>query len=599
MKNKRSDQIFAQLREQLRGLAPESKLVPVREMMREFGVSQLVVTEALDRLEVLGAIRREHGKGIFVRGEAGQRRLLLLAVPLWASIRYTELEVAFGRVCAESGWRLKVLHYEMGPDWLNEVTAAAEGCDGLALEPFAGALTPEVVRKLLDIPQPLVLLDQDLARFGLSSVCAHHSHGGRLAAQAFLERGHRELAVLVAEPLLLSSRDRRDGFVEQVRLGGGEAAIIDCHTAPGEDAMERAYQTMLGLGAFEFTGLFVVSDGGAIGALKALYDRKVRVPEELSVIGFDGLDIGRFTQPALTTLCVDNRRIASQVLEEIGRICVNKTGHTVPPANGPRELFIPPQLLERESLCAANMGATRQVDSTPGKTAVRKNGFSLIELLVVVAIIAVLAALLMPALQKALAGTRITSCANNLKQFGQASYSYATDFNASFPPCIYPLAYDYAWDCHLAPYLGVASNGASSGRYGYKVPGNSASGYITTALLQCPGNQYASNSRQRGYTANSMLSGAPTDRRGVISATPRKYTQLARPSRTVEFFDYHNSNNLQFCTAFCCTTGWLGGDQSAMYYHGAGGMNFQFCDGHVQLLPPEMAYISNPKLWYY
>jgi len=65
----------------------------------------------------------------------------------------------------------------------------------------------------------------------------------------------------------------------------------------------------------------------------------------------------------------------------------------------------------------------------------KQKAFTLIELLVVIGIIATLATMLLPALDKALRETRQTACAGNLKGIGQAAYAYAVDYEARFPAC--------------------------------------------------------------------------------------------------------------------------------------------------------------------
>ena len=64
-----------------------------------------------------------------------------------------------------------------------------------------------------------------------------------------------------------------------------------------------------------FTALIAMSDTVAMGAMKALHDKGMRVPEDVSVVGFDGIEQGRYCTPSLATIC--------QPAEEIARITVN------------------------------------------------------------------------------------------------------------------------------------------------------------------------------------------------------------------------------------------------------------------------------------
>ena len=97
------------------------------------------------------------------------------------------------------------------------------------------------------------------------------------------------------------------------------------------------------------TALFCISDLMAIGALRAFYEVGVRVPDDMAVVGFDGILLGQFTTPSLTTM--------NQPREEMGRLAAEKLfalldGHQQMPS----EHVLSAELLIRESCGAAVRG---------------------------------------------------------------------------------------------------------------------------------------------------------------------------------------------------------------------------------------------------
>ncbi|WP_034383247.1 LacI family DNA-binding transcriptional regulator [Deinococcus sp. YIM 77859] len=154
---------------------------------------------------------------------------------------------------------------------------------------------------------PAVLLGHQAGAFW---VAPDDEGGAALAAQALLKGGHRQLAYLGAGPSQVA-QDRQRGFERVARQAQATVTALpaDFTVLGGYRAMRRAWESGL-----RFTGVFAQSDESAVGAIAALEDLGVRVPQDVSVVGFDGLP--ELPLPyALTTVAQDIPRIAATALE--------------------------------------------------------------------------------------------------------------------------------------------------------------------------------------------------------------------------------------------------------------------------------------------
>ena len=187
----------------------------------------------------------------------------------------------------------------------------------------------------ISVPAVLVTGDAGGLQFAnLSSVAADDCKGAACAVEYLLRSGHRDILVLGGDRELSdTSLERYQGCLDAYRRNGlqfHEQNYYTCRFSYGSgyEAMERALQDKT-----PCTAVFAMADVIAIGAIRAIREHGLQVPGDISVIGYDGLEIGDFLQPKLTTITQPTaeltRRSASMLLERIDR--ESAAGHVTIP----------------------------------------------------------------------------------------------------------------------------------------------------------------------------------------------------------------------------------------------------------------------------
>ena len=191
----------------------------------------------------------------------------------------------------------------------NEVRRAIQLCQEkkpLAVM-FLGGQTLNFRQEFRHISLPCVLVTTDASELdfpNLSSVCVDDNDAAQLVIDQLIALGHRSFAVVGGDRRISdTSRLRYEGCLEAFRRSGiSFDPELDYETARFSYLEGyRATQNLLSRGR-RFTALFAMSDVMAIGAIRALRDAGLRVPEDVSVMGLDGLTIGEYTTPRLSTV---------------------------------------------------------------------------------------------------------------------------------------------------------------------------------------------------------------------------------------------------------------------------------------------------------
>jgi DNA-binding LacI/PurR family transcriptional regulator len=148
---------------------------------------------------------------------------------------------------------------------------------------------------------------------GLTVVDVDNKRGGLEATTHLLAHGHRRIATVTGPMEWQSSRARLAGYLDAHNRAEAESDLSLVESAPdwGLADGQAAATRLLARGA-EFTALFAHSDLIAIGAIKELRSQGMRVPEDVSVVGYDDLPIAEYVDPALTTIRQPMRAVGEQ-----------------------------------------------------------------------------------------------------------------------------------------------------------------------------------------------------------------------------------------------------------------------------------------------
>jgi LacI family transcriptional regulator len=214
--------------------------------------------------------------------------------------------------------------------------------DGVILIDMEGAI-PKVLERILAENVPVVLTNTDEFIPTLDQVLVDNHHGGYLAGQYLLGLNHQRFGCIsYFKPNPYYQGSRVVGFLQALSEVGIELTPEDI--AAGNGRYESGYKAMQELlqRRPDLTAVFVFNDMMAVGAMNALRAQGIRIPEDISIIGFDNILYSSIFEPALTTI--------AQPIAAIGQECIARLLERIhQPDTPPTHIKLPVELIERSS----------------------------------------------------------------------------------------------------------------------------------------------------------------------------------------------------------------------------------------------------------
>ncbi|MFI6878917.1 LacI family DNA-binding transcriptional regulator [Streptomyces sp. NPDC050400] len=324
----------------------ERSTVGIKDVARVAGVSVGTVSNVLNQPHRVSEATRHHVRQViarlgYVRSEyarqlrAGHSRIMALLVLDMGNPFFVDIARGAERAARDAGLGVMVCNSAQNP------AEEAEYLSLFAEQRVRGALiTPAdpsgaTLRDFRRHGIPYVVVDRVAGDEEGCSVAVDDVSGGALAIRHLLTGGHRSLAFVSGPPHLRQVQDRREGALKALAEAGLPATLLRelpterLDVAAGRDAGAR----LLGL-ADRPTAVFCANDLLALGVLQALYTAGIRVPEDMSIVGYDDIEFAAAAtvpltsvrQPALTLGTI----AADLLLQETGeRASAHRHQHVV------------------------------------------------------------------------------------------------------------------------------------------------------------------------------------------------------------------------------------------------------------------------------
>lgn len=332
-----------------------------RQLSKEFKLNRMTVRKGLAMLVEEGLLQPFRGRGTFVTGypaagkgaakPAKSRDIGYVFVkdfnfPLSKNPYYTEILEGAEAEASKLDYKFFLMSVDYDEGKLRELASRIIS-DKIGGAIFVGRLddkVEEIITSLAKRKIPVVAIDRYVPYNGVGAVLTDNTKGAYDAVKYLASLGHRDIGFITGPESNQAVQERIDGFEKAVKelklkVKAEHTAESDLHIHGGYLAMKKI------LGARRHpTAVFAINDEAAIGAMRAIHEKGLKVPKEISLVGFDDIEWASHTMPGLTTIKIYKKEIGAAAVRKLTEQIEDK-------AALPVKNVMPVKLILRES-CA-------------------------------------------------------------------------------------------------------------------------------------------------------------------------------------------------------------------------------------------------------
>lgn len=219
---------------------------------------------------------------------------IALVIPDITNPYFPELARSVEDVASENGYSVLLFNSDEEDKKIEKYVTLAQQ------KYIDGIILASPIKNYQDVNIPVVVLDRVFDK-GIDSVVSNNKKGGRLATKYLLDTGCQKVAHIRGPLHTNTARERYEGYLESVqKYSWFHNDLIVDGNFDMKSAQQETYKLLSQITSID--GIFAGNDLMAVGAIKAIKELKLNIPEDISLIGFDGIALSQYVEPELSTI---------------------------------------------------------------------------------------------------------------------------------------------------------------------------------------------------------------------------------------------------------------------------------------------------------
>jgi GntR family transcriptional regulator of arabinose operon len=330
------------------------RLPPEKALCDEYAIARGTLRQALQILASDGYLRREQGRGTFItrpveRDSNRKRpmaRTLAFIVPYVRDSSVPTMLTGFQNVAEQAGYLVSFSHVNNDPlqqDRIIEGLINKPSVAGIALYPVDSDHIG-VLESLVRAEFPFVLVDRYLKAMPTDYIMTDHFGGGLRATHYLIDAGHARIGFATWRSPAVSMEHRYLGYVQALRERGIALDSSLICTVEGYPTVDLTSLREFLASPSRPSAIFAANDQIAMALYRAAAGQGLRIPDDLSVVGFDDLDVAQQLDPPLTTVAQPFAAIGARAADLLLRRIDGERGEY-------EQIALPTRMIARGSCC--------------------------------------------------------------------------------------------------------------------------------------------------------------------------------------------------------------------------------------------------------